>query len=268
MFDLPADRPAIMGILNVTPDSFSDGGLWVGEAALARALHMRDEGADLIDVGGESTRPGSQPVELEEEARRVLPVVRELARLGVPVSIDTSKAEVARRALAEGARVVNDVTALADPDMLGVCLRAGATVCLMHMQGTPATMQANPAYEDVVAEVSEFLVQKLYETRQAGLEDVWIDPGFGFGKRLQDNIDLLNQLPRLCGLGAPVLVGVSRKGFVGKLSGAELLEDRLAGTLAAQVLAQVRGARILRVHDVAEALRASRFVASVQPRDL
>ena len=247
----------VMGIVNVTPDSFSDGGRFAEpEAAVAHGLELVGQGADLLDVGGESTRPGSQPVPLEEELRRVVPVVSELAaRAGVPISVDTSKAEVARQALGAGAHVVNDVTALlGDPDMAAVVRDFRAGVVLMHMQGTPATMQQAPTYADVVAEVTAFLQARLQAALDVGIaaEQVVIDPGIGFGKTAGHNLELLARLVELRRLGRPVCLGVSRKGFLGRLL-VRPTEQRLAGSLAAACFALGRGAaQVLRVHDVAE----------------
>jgi dihydropteroate synthase len=247
----------VMGIVNVTPDSFSDGGRFAApETAVEHGLELVRQGADLLDVGGESTRPGSQPVPLEEELRRVVPVVRELAaRCGLPVSVDTSKAEVARQALTAGAHVINDVTALrGDPDMAAVVRDFRAGVVLMHMQGTPATMQLAPAYADVVAEVTAFLEARLQAALDLGIagEQVVLDPGIGFGKTAGHNLELLTRLEELQRLGRPVCLGVSRKGFLGRML-ARPLEQRLAGSLAAACFALGCGsAQVLRVHDVAE----------------
>jgi dihydropteroate synthase len=247
----------VMGIVNVTPDSFSDGGRFAAaDAAVAHGLELVRQGADLLDVGGESTRPGAEPVPLDEELRRVVPVVRELAaRAGVPISVDTSKAEVARQALGAGAHVINDVTALlGDPDMAAVVRDSGAGVVLMHMQGTPATMQVAPTYTDVVAEVTAFLEARLQASLDLGIagERVALDPGIGFGKTSAHNRELLAHLDRLQRLGRPVCLGVSRKGFLGRLLGRSAGE-RLAGSLAAACFCLGRGsAQVLRVHDVAE----------------
>jgi dihydropteroate synthase len=258
-------RPAIMGVLNVTPDSFSDGGAFLApEAALAHARAMVAEGADLLDVGGESTRPGADPVGPEEELRRVMPVVEALASEGaIPVSIDTSKAVVARAAAAAGASFVNDVTAFrGDPGMAAAVAEAGADVCLLHMQGEPRTMQENPRYDDVVAEVKAFLEERLAFAVREGIaeERVWLDPGIGFGKTLDHNLELLRRLGEIVALGRPVVIGASRKRFIGTLTGRPEL-DRAAGTIAANVLAFERGAHMFRVHDVA-ATRDALAVAS------
>jgi dihydropteroate synthase len=242
-----------MGVLNVTPDSFSDGGLHfsLGDAVDA-AQRMADEGADLIDVGGESTRPGAEPVSVEEEIRRVVPVVAELARRGIRVSIDTSKAAVAREALAVGASFVNDVTAFTDPSMAEICAEAKCEVALMHMRGTPRTMQVDPVYDDVVTEVRDYLVARANYAVAAGIdrEKIWIDPGIGFGKTVEHNLMLLRETSTLVATGFPVLVGASRKSFIGRVLGTLEMTDRLEGTLAAHAVAVNGGARMVRVHDV------------------
>ena len=251
------ERALVMGIVNFTPDSFSDGGRFASrDAAVAHALQLVEQGADLLDIGGESSRPGAQPVPLEEELDRVVPVVRELAaRTTVPISVDTTKAEVARQALDAGAHVINDITALfGDPAMAEVVRAAGAGVVLMHMQGTPPTMQVNPTYADVVAEVAAFLQTRLQAAADAGIagEQVVLDPGFGFGKKTRHNLELMARLGEFQRLGQPVCLGVSRKGVFGKVLGRPL-EQRLAGSLAAACFALARGAaQIVRVHDVAE----------------
>jgi dihydropteroate synthase len=244
-----------MGVLNVTPDSFSDGGRFLeAGAAVAHAQAMAAEGADLIDVGGESTRPGADPVPEDEELGRVLPVLERLRELCVvPLSIDTSKAAVARAAIAAGASFVNDVTALrGDPAMAEVVAEAGVDVCLVHMKGEPRTMQEDPRYDDLVAEVRAFLEQRLAFALEAGVsaERIWLDPGIGFGKTLEHNLELIRRLGEIAAIGRPVVVGASRKRFVGALTGRPEGE-RLAGSLAAAVLAFERGASMLRVHDVA-----------------
>jgi dihydropteroate synthase len=248
-------RPALMGVLNVTPDSFSDGGDFLDPAAAAaQAERLAAEGADLIDVGGESTRPGAEPVTAEEELRRVMPVLEEIGGRGLAaLSIDTSKAAVARAALAAGATFVNDVTALrADPELAPLVAGAGADVCLMHMLGEPRTMQENPRYDDVVAEVKAFLEERLEFALTCGIEEekVWLDPGIGFGKRLEHNLEILRRLDEIVAIGCPIVVGVSRKSFLGALTGRGERE-RVAGTVAANVLAFERGATMFRVHDVA-----------------
>jgi len=258
-----SDRPLIMGILNVTPDSFFDGGCFFDfDNAIAQGRRLIAEGADILDIGGESTRPGSEEVPVEEEMRRVLPVIRKLARqTSALLSIDTRKAAVARAALAEGAHIVNDVSALThDADMADVVRTFGAGVVLMHMQGTPRTMQINPQYRDVVTEVRQFLADRLAIVSAAGIDlrQTAVDPGIGFGKNLEHNLDLLACLEMLTALGRPVVVGVSRKRFIGQLT-ERPAPDRLAGTLGAVAYCIAKGAHILRVHDVA----ATRDVVNV-----
>jgi len=251
-------RPAVMGIVNVTPDSFSDGGAHLDpEAAAATARRMLDEGAAIVDVGGESTRPGSEGVPLDEELRRVVPVLERLE--GLPLSIDTAKAEVARRALGLGAELVNDVTALrGDPDLAGVVADAGAYLCLMHMRGEPRTMQADPRYDDAAAEVAAFLEERLAFAVAAGIpeEHVCLDPGIGFGKTPAQNFELIRRLDVLTALGRPVLVGLSRKSSLGRLFDPEARTGTLAASLGAAVAAFERGASIFRVHDVREHVEA------------
>jgi dihydropteroate synthase len=262
----PFERPAIMGVLNVTPDSFSDGGRFLDPvAAVAHGKRLAEEGADLIDVGGESTRPGAAPVSLGDELERVTGVIEALAASSpVPVSIDTSKAEVARSALAAGASFVNDVTALrGDAAMGGVVAEAGVDVCLMHMKGEPRTMQDDPRYDDVVGEVRAFLEARLAAAVEAGIaeERVWLDPGIGFGKTLEHNLELIRRLDEIVGIGRPVVFGASRKSFLGRLTGRPETE-RVAGTLAVNVLALERGATMFRVHDVAATLDALRVATA------
>ncbi len=254
-------RVLVMGIVNVTPDSFSDGGRFFDpDRAADHALELVEQGADILDIGGESTRPGSDPVPLDEELRRVLPLVERLAgRLSVPLSIDTTKAEVARRALAAGAHIINDITALrGDPDMAAVARETGAGVVLMHMVGTPRTMQLDPVYADVVAEVAAFLAERAALAESAGIarERIVLDPGIGFGKTLEQNLELFRRMRELGRLGRPLLIGPSRKAFLGKLLGGAPPDARLEGTLAAVVASICAGARIVRVHDVAPVARA------------
>jgi len=263
---------ALMGIVNVTPDSFSDGGLYLDpEQAIRHGHELAGAGADWLDVGGESTRPGSEGVSLEEELERVKPVVEALAGAdgpGVPVSIDTSKAEVARQAAAAGAKMINDVTALkGDPDMPAVCAESGAEVCLMHMLGEPRTMQEDPRYDDVVREVEAFLTERMQVAVDAGVAEdkIVLDPGIGFGKTLEHNLALLRGLPDLAELGRPLLVGPSRKRFIGELSGsAGEADDRLPGTIAACIASAERGAAILRVHDVASVRQALEVAGAIR----
>lgn len=263
LFKLPEGRPALMGILNVTPDSFSDGGQhFSADAAIARGLAMMEEGADLIDVGGESTRPGAQPVSFEEELRRTIPVVSSLAKKGIPVSIDTMKPCVALEALGAGAFMINDVSGLRDPSMLELVRKEQPTVCIMHMKGEPRTMQVEPSYADVVSEVRSYLLGRAAEL-DLPKEKIWLDPGIGFGKTVDHNLSLIRNLDYLVDAGYPVLIGVSRKGFIGKILGADSPDDRLEGTLAAQVFAQIKGARIIRAHDVKAASRALSMTAAL-----
>ena len=253
------DRARIMGIINVTPDSFSDGGLHATtEAAVALGLKLAEEGADILDVGGESTRPGADEVSLEEELRRVVPVIEQLARqTTLPISVDTSKPEVMRAAVAAGAGMVNDVHALRREGALDAAAALGVPVCLMHMQGEPRSMQADPHYEDVVAEVHGFFTQRLFACEMAGIskKKLLIDPGFGFGKTLEHNLRLLRQLSRFTELGVPVLAGVSRKSMLGQVTGRPM-EQRRAGSVAAALIAVQNGAAIVRVHEVAATLDA------------
>lgn len=248
--------PLVMGVLNVTPDSFSDGGRFLDPGlAVAQGLALAAEGATVVDVGGESTRPGAQPVEEDEERRRVLPVVRALAP-HVRVSIDTSKASVAHAAIEAGATLVNDVSA----SLKQVAAEAGVGWVAMHMQGVPGSMQESPAYEDVVTEVRSFLVARAEEATALGVDEVWVDPGIGFGKRPRHNLLLLAQLRSLVAAGYPVLVGTSRKSFLGALAGGAPPDDRLEGSLATAVWAMAQGAAMVRAHDVAATMAAARLV--------
>ncbi len=261
-------RPSLMGVVNVTPDSFSDGGAFLDpDAAAGRVLALVADGAAIVDLGGESTRPGSEPVSLDEELRRVVPVLERLAG-GAPIAIDTCKAEVARRALALGAELVNDVTALrGDPAMAGVVAEAGCLVCLMHMQGTPRTMQVAPRYGDVVSEVSAFLEQRLAFCVAAGIpeERIVLDPGIGFGKAHEHNLALTRGLHSIVALGRPVLLGLSRKSMVGRLlAGPEPRRGSDAASVGAAVFALAQGVTLFRVHDVrlhADALTVAALLA-------
>ena len=266
---LDLSRPVVMGVLNVTPDSFSDGGRFLEPAAaVERALRMVEEGAGIIDVGGESTRPGAAPVPLDEELRRVLPVVERLvAELAVPVSVDTSKPEVMGRAISAGAGMINDVCALQAAGAVEVLARSRAAACLMHMQGEPRTMQLSPAYGDVVAEVRGFLCARAGACREAGIgaDRLVLDPGFGFGKTLDHNLELLCSLDRIAAEGLPVLAGLSRKSMIGQLTGRPAGE-RLAGSVALAAIAVTNGASIVRAHDVAATVDAVRIAAAVRAR--
>ncbi len=248
-----------MGVVNVTPDSFSDGGLYLDpEAAIAHGRELAADGAAILDVGGESTRPGAAPVGADEELRRVEPVVAGLVGVAPEISVDTSKATVAEAALDAGATIVNDVTALrGDPEMAALVADRGAGVILMHMAGDPRTMQVDPRYEDVVAEVREFLAERLAAAVAAGIDEerVWLDPGIGFGKADAHNFELLRGLGELTSLGRPLVVGTSRKSFIGRADGSQT-DDRLGGTIATSILAAAAGAAVLRVHDVRELAEA------------
>ncbi|WP_051076723.1 dihydropteroate synthase [Thioalkalivibrio sp. ALgr3] len=271
---LPLDRPRVMGILNVTPDSFSDGGAHDRvDRAVARARQMQDEGADLIDVGGESTRPGAEPVSLAEERRRVLPVLEALgAEVSLPVSVDTMKPEIMRDAVAAGAAMLNDVNAFrrpgAEQEAVVAARERGVALCVMHMQGEPQSMQHAPHYEDVTAEVRAFLGARCSALQEAGVppDRLVVDPGFGFGKTLEHNLELFRHLPDLVGDGRPVLVGVSRKSMIGALLGQRPVTERGSGSVVAALLAAQQGARILRVHDVAATADALAIYSALDPR--
>ncbi|MDQ3675269.1 MAG: dihydropteroate synthase [Actinomycetota bacterium] len=257
--------PVVMGVINVTPDSFSDGGAWLDpDAAVAHGRELVAQGAAILDIGGESTRPGAEPVEAAEELRRVVPVIEGLAGSGARLSIDTSKAAVAEAALVAGATIVNDVSALrGDEEMTALVAQRGCDVCLMHMLGEPRTMQANPRYDDVVADVKAFLAERLAFAVAHGIEQehVWLDPGIGFGKTVDHNLELLRRLDEIAALGRPVVIGTSRKSFIGRITGREA-SARVPGTIATNVLALARGATIFRVHDVAEARDALAVAAA------
>jgi dihydropteroate synthase len=251
------EHPIVMGVVNVTPDSFSDGGLYLeADDAVAHGERLAADGADILDVGGESTRPGAEPVSEQEELRRVLPVVERLAATApARISIDTTKLAVAKPALAAGATIVNDVSAFRfEPELAGLVAEAGADCCLTHMLGEPRTMQADPRYDDVVSDVKAFLEARLRFAVAEGVpeERVWLDPGIGFGKTVAHNLELLRRLDEIAAIGRPVVVGTSRKTFLGKLTGGRPEVERLPGTIATNVLALERGATIFRVHDVAE----------------
>ena len=252
---LRLDRPRIAGIINVTPDSFSDGGQHLATvAAIAHGLKLVEEGADLVDVGGESTRPGAEPVSAADEIARVIPVIEALAKqVGVPISIDTSKPEVMRAAVAAGAGMINDVYALRRDGALDAAAELKVPVCLMHMQGEPRSMQNDPRYDDVVSEVRRFLAERIFACEMAGIDKKRIvaDPGFGFGKTLEHNLALLRALDQLAALGVPLMAGLSRKSMIGTLTGHDAPADRAYGSAAAALLAVQKGAAIVRVHDVA-----------------
>ena len=263
-----AERPILMGILNVTPDSFSDGGLHHAAAdAVAHGKRLVADGADIVDVGGESTRPGADPVSEGEELARVVEVVEALARVPAParLSIDTAKVAVARASIEAGAGIVNDVTAFrTEPEMAGLVASAGVDCCLMHMLGEPRTMQRDPRYDDVVSEVGAFLEERLRFAVAEGVpeERIWLDPGIGFGKTVEHNLELMRRLDEIVAIGRPVVIGTSRKSFLARITGRERIGP-LAGTVASNVLAYARGAAVFRVHDVAEVRDALRVSAAV-----
>jgi dihydropteroate synthase len=259
-----------MGIVNVTPDSFSDGGLFLdAAAAIEHGRALAAEGAAILDIGGESTRPGAEPVDAGEELDRVIPVIEGLADTGAQISIDTTKAAVAKRAIDAGASIVNDVSALRfDPELAAVVAEAGAPCVLMHMLGEPRTMQDDPRYDDVVSDVKAFLEERLAFAVEQGIaeENVWLDPGIGFGKTVDHNLELIERLGEIVAIGRPVVFGASRKSFLGKLTG-RLVDERLAGTIAVNIIAYERGARIFRVHDVAPAVDALKVAAATVRRE-
>jgi dihydropteroate synthase len=262
-------RTYIMGILNVTPDSFSDGGTFYKETeAVAHALQMAEDGADIIDIGGESTRPGSEAVPLEEELKRTIPVINTLARkIRIPISIDTYKAEVARRALDAGASMVNDISGLKfDPEMPRVVSRRKVPVVIMHIRGTPKDMQQNPVYRDLIPEVRESLRGGIKLALDAGISDdmILVDPGIGFGKTFTHNLEILNNLEAFAAMGKPVLVGPSRKAFIGKILGDALPDERLEGTAAAVAVSIMHGAHIVRVHDVKEMVKVAKVTDAIK----
>jgi len=264
---LTLDRPRVMGIVNVTPDSFSDGGAHdTLEAAVAHGLKLAEEGADLLDIGGESTRPGAADVSLEEELRRTIPVIERLAKeTSLPISIDTSKPEVMRAAIEAGAGMINDVYALRREGALDAAAALGVPVVLMHMQGEPRSMQDAPQYDDVVATVHRFLAERIFAAEMAGIakKKIIVDPGFGFGKNTQHNLALLAQLERLAELGVPVLAGLSRKRTIGEIVGRSDPRERAAGSVAAHLVAAQRGAKLLRVHDVAATVDALKVWSAI-----
>ncbi|MGJ3260690.1 MAG: dihydropteroate synthase [Rhodospirillales bacterium] len=257
---LALDRPRLMGVVNVTPDSFSDGGDFLdAQVAIDHGKKLVDDGADILDIGGESTRPGSKPISMDEECSRILPVIDGLADMGVPISVDTRHADVMRRAIDAGAGIVNDVTALTgDPDSLEVCAEAGVDVALMHMQGTPETMQDNPTYEDAALDIVDYMQDRLDVLAAAGIarDKVCIDPGVGFGKTLEHNLRILSAIDAFHELGVPVMLGVSRKSFISKIDRDVPPKGRVAGSVAAAIAGWDRGVQLFRVHDVAETRQA------------
>jgi dihydropteroate synthase len=268
-FQFDLSRPLVMGIVNVTPDSFSDGGHHSStDAAIAHAVQLIEDGADILDIGGESTRPSAAEVGVQEELDRVLPVIEGLRGISVPISIDTWKPEVMRAALAAGACMVNDVNALQEAGALKVVASTDAAVCLMHKQGVPQTMQQQPQYLDVIAEVSAFLRQRMEAVEAAGIarDRIVLDPGFGFGKTLAHNLDLLRELETFCALGLPVLAGLSRKSMLGAITGREV-NERVTASVVAALLAVQRGAGIVRVHDVRETVDALKIWNAVNGSD-
>ncbi len=259
----------VMGILNVTPDSFSDGGMFLNvRSAVERALRMEAEGADIIDVGGESTRPGSEPVSIEEELKRTIPVIEALSgRLSIPISIDTYKSEVALKAVEAGAAMVNDISGLRfDPEMAPALSGHDVALVLMHIKGTPRNMQLNPVYSDLLTEIADYLQEGIKLATESGIaeERIVIDPGIGFGKTPEHNLRILNNLERFNDLGRPILVGVSRKSFIGKILGDAPVADRLEGTAAAVAVSVMKGASMVRVHDVREMARVVRVADAVR----
>ena len=264
-FQLDLSKPRVMGIVNVTPDSFSDGGKFnTTEKAIAHALQLVEEGAEILDIGGESTRPGATPVPLDEELKRVISVIEGLRDVGVPLSIDTYKPQVMQAAITAGADIVNDVCALREPQALKIVATSQAGVCLMHMQGRPQTMQADPQYDDVVSEVRDFLKDRLDAAVQAGIDPsrIVLDPGFGFGKRTAHNLTLLNHLNDIQALGLPLLIGLSRKSVLGQVVGSSV-DERIHASIAASVVSVMKGANIVRVHDVKPTIDALKIVQAV-----
>lgn len=266
-YQLNLNRPYVMGIVNVTPDSFSDGGLFSSaDLAIEHALRLIDEGADILDIGGESTRPGAAAVSLEEELNRVIPVIKTLCKVStVPISIDTYKPEVMRQAIVAGADIVNDVRALQEPNSLEIVANSNVGVCLMHMQGLPQTMQIEPCYADVVGEVKQFLIDRMNAAMRHGIgqERILLDPGFGFGKTRTHNIALIQHLDELNEIGQPLLVGLSRKSVLGSIAGGDE-RQRLYASLAASVISAMKGAKIIRVHDVKATVDALKVVTAIQ----
>ncbi len=266
MHEIDLSKPCIMGILNITEDSFSDGGLYLDAGkARDRAQVMIEQGADIIDIGGESTRPGAEPVPLEEELERVIPLVEYISRLGVPISVDTNKAEVMQIAVEAGAAMINDVCALQNEGAVEMVAKLNVPVCLMHMQGTPGTMQMNPQYDDVVNDIISFFKQRVISCEDAGiaLDHIILDPGFGFGKTLEHNLTLLNRLDELKNTGLPILVGMSRKSMIDAIIH-KPTEQRVSASVALAITAWQAGANIIRVHDVAETKDALKIITALE----
>jgi dihydropteroate synthase len=258
------ERTLIMGVLNVTPDSFSDGGLFIdAKKAVEHAIQMTKDGADIIDIGGESTRPGSEPVSDEEEFARVGPIIKKLAKLDVPLSIDTYKPFVARKCVEAGAGIINDITGLGNQEMADLAAELKTPVVLMHMKGEPRNMQHNPTYKDVVAEIMEFLKERISKARKSGIKDIIADPGIGFGKTTEHNLQILKRLDEFKELKCPILVGPSRKSFIGNVTGLKA-NERLEGTLASVVIAVINGANMVRVHDVKACKRAVQIADAIR----
>lgn len=270
-YQLHLNRPHVMGIINITPDSFSDGGKFsTVDLAVKHALQLISDGADILDIGGESTRPGATPVSLDEELSRVIPVIAALSQIStVPLSIDTYKPEVMRAAIAAGVDIVNDIRALQEPGALQIVANSNVGVCLMHMQGTPQTMQIDPQYQDVVAEVKQFLIDRQEAAMAHGIarQRIVLDPGFGFGKRTLHNIMLLQNLASLVDIGTPLLVGLSRKAVLGAIAGGDE-QQRLYAGVAAAVICAMKGAHILRVHDVKASVDALKVVSAIMPSQI
>lgn len=258
-------RTVIMGVLNVTPDSFSDGGLFFDiEKAIGRAKEMIEEGADIIDIGGESTKPGSEEVFEEEELRRVIPVIEQLVKeVTVPISIDTYKPKVAQEALTRGVSILNDITGLRNDELIKIAAQYKVPVVIMHMKGTPKDMQKNPVYEDVVEEIREFFKERIKAASAAGITDIILDPGIGFGKTTEHNLQILKRLHEFEELGYPILIGTSRKSFIGAITGLPA-QERLEGTLASTVIAAMNGASFVRVHDVKECKKALQIADAIK----
>ncbi len=264
-FDILLDRTIIMGILNLTPDSFSDGGLFMDkDKAVAHARKMIEDGADIIDIGGESTRPGSDSVSKEDELARVLPVIESISKeLDVPISIDTYKPKVAEQCLESGAHIINDISGLRDKEMAKVAKKYGAPVVIMHMKGEPKNMQSNPVYKNAVVEIKNFLAERVKEAKKFGIENIIIDPGIGFGKTTEHNLQILKNLDKFKELGCPIIVGPSRKSFIGNITGLPV-NERLEGTLASIAISILNGADIVRVHDVKECKRAAMIADAIK----